>query len=64
MKSTTATGSAGIVLFIAWLWNDFGSWWANGFQAGNYPTLTIEAAAGLLMLCAALVSRFLDKIDG
>lgn len=63
MKSTTTVGSGGTVLFLAWLWNELGMWIANDFSAELYPTLTVDAAAGLLMLLAALGSRFLDQID-
>lgn len=63
MKSTTAVGSGGTVLFLTWLWNEFGVWAANDYSAELYPILTVDAAAGLLMLLAALGSRFLDQID-
>jgi hypothetical protein len=63
MKSTTATGTGGALLFVAWLWNDLFAWGLGGFPLDKFPVLSIDAAAGLFLIVGAVLTRFVDKLE-
>lgn len=61
MKPSTISGTGGGLLFLTWLWNDLLFWVLGDFPMDKFPTLSVDAAAGLLLLIGAVLTRVLDK---
>lgn len=61
MKGTTATGSLGTGLVVAWIWNSFVGWFF--IPDAPFPEMGIDAAGGIALLLLAAASRFLDGLE-